>query len=481
LEFATWPWLERLSRQAGRPVTLGSVPDTEWDRFAALGFDLVYLMGVWRRSPLGRYIARTETRLFEGYDAALPGWTLADVVGSPYCVAEYSPDPRIGTWDDLAAARRALHRRGMELVLDFVPNHTSFDHPWTSAHPERYVNATLDRLRAAPGDFRVVEATGGGPRIIACARDPNFPVWTDVAQLNYFERDARDAMIAQLRALADRCDGLRCDMAVLVLNDVFARTWGHLTGPAPEQEFWTEARAAVPDLVLIAEAYWDHEWRLQELGFSYTYDKRLYDRLAHESPGAVRDYLRAAPAYQNRCARFLENHDEPRSFATFGPGRIEAAAAISGLVPGLRFYHDGQFEGRARFAPVQLARWADEPEAPGLAAFYARLLAIADGAAFHDGDWALLDVAEAGDGTHGQLVAFRWRLGEELYVIVANLGDRLAQGRVQIGTDLPGSGAELWFEDRIQEGRYARDRAELGSRGLFARLEPGKAHIFAVR
>jgi hypothetical protein len=481
LEIAAWPWLERLSGRAGRYVTLGSVPDAEWDRLQELGFDLIYLMGVWRRSPLGRQIARSDTRLFEGYDGALPGWTLADVVGSPYCVAEYTPDPRIGSFDDVDAVRRSLHARGMGLVLDFVPNHTSFDHAWVSARPDLYVSASLERYRASPGDFRVVEPLTGAPRFVACGRDPGFPPWTDVAQLNYFEQATREAMVEQLRALGEHCDGLRCDMAMLVLNDVFARTWKDFVGPVPSTEFWSEARGAAPDLILIAEAYWDLEWRLQELGFSFTYDKRLYDRLAHDSSRSVRDHLRASPEYQRRSVRFLENHDEARSFATFGSGRIEAAAAVCATVPGLRFYFDGQFEGRSRFSPVQLGRWADEPEAPGLPAFYARLLRVASHAVFHDGDWTLLDVEEAGDGTHAQLVAFQWRLGDDLRMVVSNLGDVTAQGRVLTGGDLPGSSPKLWFEDQIREGGYEWDRAELRDRGLFVRLEPGKAHVFAIR
>jgi hypothetical protein len=479
-EFATWPWLERLSAEAGKPLTLASVPDAEWERLKSLGFDLVYLMGVWRRSPLGRQIARSEPRLFDGYDRALPGWSLADVVGSPFCIADYSPDPRIGTWNDLDALRTNLRARGMGLVLDFVPNHTAFDHPWVASHPERYVTASAERFRAAPAEFRLVEAAECAPCYVACGRDPNFPAWTDVAQLNYFEPDTRAAMIAQLQEIAEHCDAVRCDMAMLVLNDVFARTWGAFGGPGPQTEFWTEAREAVPDLMLIAEAYWDLEWRLQELGFAYTYDKRLYDRLAHESSGAVRDHLRAATDYQKRSARFLENHDEPRSYDVFGPGRIEAAAAVCATVPGMRFYYDGQLEGRTRLSPVQLGRWAEEPEAPGLPEFYARLLKAADDPVCHEADWALLDVAEAGDPSYAQLIAFRWARDGRLRVIVSNPGDTTAQGHVLLGDDLPAAASNLVFDDLLTDTRYEQDRAALRQRGLYVRLAPGKAHVFEV-
>ena len=481
-EISVLPWLERLSASTGSRVTLGTVPEAAWDRLKSLGFDLVYLMGVWRRSAIGRHIARSDPRLFDGYDRALPGWTLDDVAGSPYCIAEYSPDPRVGTFDDLERTREKLHARGMGLILDFVPNHTAFDHAWIASHPHRYVKGSIERYRAAPGDYRLVEPADGEPRFIACGRDPHFPAWTDSAQLNYFEPDTRAAMIAALRAIARRCDGVRCDMAMLVLNDVFAGTWGALAGtPAPPEEFWTEVRRALPEFLLIGEAYWDLEWRLQELGFSFTYDKRLYDRLAHDSSGAVRDHLRAAMDYQARSARFLENHDEPRSLATFGRERIEAAATISGTCPGLRFYYDGQLEGRTRFAPVQLARWADEEDAPGLRQFYERLLKATSHPALHDGDWALLDVAEAGDMTYAQLIAFRWRLGDDLRIVVSNPGDRQAQGHVLAGADLPGSGSKLAIEDQIGGERYEWDRDALVERGVYVRLDPGRAHLFRVR
>ncbi len=481
-EISVWPWLERLSVETGRRVTLGNVPESEWDRLRDLGFDIVYLMGVWRRSAIGRQIARSDTRLFDGYDRALPGWTPDDVVGSPFSIREYAPDPRVGTWRDLETVRRALHNRRVQLVLDFVPNHTGFDHPWISTHPHRYVSGSIEQFRAAPGTFREVEADDGEPRYLACGRDPYFPPWTDVAQLNYFESDTREAMIAQLSAIADHCDGVRCDMAMLVLDDVFAKTWGAIVGRNdPPGEFWAEVRGALPDVLLIAEAYWDLEWRLQQLGFSFTYDKRLYDRLANESAGSVRDHLRATPDYQNRSARFLENHDEPRSYAIFGPERIEAAATISATAPGMRFYFDGQLEGRTRFSPVQLGRWSDESQQPDLTNFYERLLRATDAETFHDAGWDLLDIAGAGDTSYASLVAYRWRGNDEYRVVVANLGDGTAQGHVLLGNDLPGTAAKVVFDDQLREGEFSWDRPVLRERGLYVSLPAGRAHLFVAR
>jgi hypothetical protein len=481
-EISTWPWLERLSRDQGRRLTLGEVPESEWDRLAALGFHIIYLMGVWKRSGIGRQMARSDPGLMLEFDRTLPDWTLEDVPGSPYSIAAYEPDPRIGGWRDLDVTRQRLHARGMALVVDFIPNHTGFDHPWVDIHPDRYVTGTLADFRASPEAFRLVETETGGPRYIARGRDPFFPPWTDVAQLDYSNPDTRAAMIVQLQMIGEHCDGARCDMAMLLLNEVFGRTWGHLVRrPAPVAEFWAEATAALPDFLFLAEVYWDLEWPLQQLGFTFTYDKRLRDRLLHESASRVRDHLLADLPYQMRLARFLENHDEPRSLATVGPGLLEAAAVTCGTTPGLRFYFDGQLEGRRLLAPVQLARWAGEPARPEIEQLYARLLGATGHRVFHDGDWALLETLPAGDDSAAHLVAWRWRLDGDLRVIVVNLSTASAQGTVRLATDISSDGpASVLFADLIGGGRYTWDRRTLLERGLYVRLDGGRAHLFEV-
>jgi hypothetical protein len=481
-EISTRPCLERLSRAHGRRLTLGDVPEAEWDRLAALGFHIIYLMGVWKRSPIGRQMARTDPGLMLEFDRALPGWTLQDVSGSPYSVAAYEPDPCIGGWRDLDVTRQRLHARGMALVVDFVPNHTGFDHLWVDRHPDRYVTGTLADFRGDPKAFRLVEAETGGPRYIARGRDPFFSPWTDVAQVDYSNPDTRTAMIVQLQMIGEHCDGVRCDMAMLQLNEVFERTWGHLLRrPTPVTEFWAEATAALPDFLFLAEVYWDLEWRLQQLGFTFTYDKRLRDRLLHEGGGSVRSHLQADLPYQMRLARFLENHDEPRSLVEFEQGLLEAAAVTCGTTPGMRFYFDGQLEGRRLRAPVQLARWADEPPRPEIEQLYERLLGATGHPVFHDGDWTLLEVFPARDDSAAHLIAWRWRLGADLRVIVVNLSSASAQGTVRLDGSISSEGrASVLFADLIGGGRYTWDRRTLLERGLYVRLDGGRAHLFEV-
>lgn len=475
-EISTWAWLERLSVAEKRPVTLADVSPREWDAIAARGFTFVFLMGVWKRSVLGRRLALEDESLRAEYDRALPEWKADDVCGSPYCVSGYEPDARFGGWEGLDAARAELHRRGMRLVLDFVPNHTAFDHPWTSAHPERYVQGTAEDERRAPADFRHV-----GDALIACARDPYFPPWRDVAQLNYFNPVTRRAMIDELRAIAVHCDGVRCDMAMLLLNDVFENTWRQAmrdAWPVPSEEFWPDAIRECPGLLFLAEVYWDREWTLQQQGFHFTYDKRLYDRMCGSSAEEVRGHLRADAEFSNRLVRFLENHDERRSAVVF-ERRLPAAAVVFGTIPGMRFYFDGQLEGRRVRTPVQLRRWADEPVDRGLMKLYARLLTVSADPLFHDGEWRLLEVTGTGDNSFGDLLAYRWRLDRKLALIVANLGSSTASGHVPVIADLP-AGAEFDVADMLSGATYRWTRRSLDVRGLFVRLGPGDAHVFLV-
>jgi len=476
LEISAWPWLERLSRATGRDVTLANVPDAEWDSVASLGFDQVYLMGVWRRSVLGRELARSDIALRGEYDRVLPGWTDDDVPGSPYSIAAYEPDDRMGGWAGLDATRAALHARGLTLIVDFVPNHTGFDHRWALEHPERYVLGEESDLNEAPEDFRRL-----GSAIVACGRDPYFAPWRDVAQLNYFNPDTRAAMTGVLHEIEQHADGVRCDMAMLVLNDVFERTWRRvLRGrwPTPSEEFWPRATAAVPSLLYLAEVYWDLEWALQQQGFDFTYDKRLLDRLHGGHAAEVRGHLMAEAPFRDRLARFLENHDEPRSAAQLR-WRLPAAAAMLATLPGMRFYFDGQLQGYKLRAPVQLGRWPEEPENPEIRELYDRLLAAANEEVFHRGHWTLLDVHHAGDGTHHDLMAWQWRDGSTLSVIVLNLGSGPAHGHVRL-EDLP-SGSAFDFVDRMTDCSYRWMRDALATTGLYVRLDPGQPHVFEVR
>src|SRR5262249_37073302 len=148
----------------------------------------------------------------------------------------------------------------------------------------------------------------------------------------------------------------------------------------------------------MAEVYWDLEWTLQQQGFDYTYDKRLYDRLRDRHARPVREHFRAGLDYQDKMARFLENHDEPRAAATFPPGVHEAAPVITFLPPGMRFSPQGQLTGRMKRISPHLGRAPDEPINQELAKFYDRLLRVLQQPTVRQGEWRLLECAPAWEG-----------------------------------------------------------------------------------
>jgi hypothetical protein len=482
-EINTWAWLEKLSARAGRTITLADVPDTEWDGLARLGFDAIWLMGVWKRSAEARRIALEKAAAPGGaapYDRAKPGWKPEDIVASPYAVAAYVPDARIGTWESLDVVRAKLHARGMALFLDFVGNHTALDHAWVRQSPEFYVNGMAEDYARDPGSFYRVET----PRrvfYLALGRDPYFPPWPDVAQLNHYSAQMRAAQLADLRTIAAHCDGVRCDMAMLHLNDIFGRIWSPLLrgATAPAQEFWEKAHASVPGLILLAEAYWGTEERLLKLGFSYVYDKGLYDAVRDRNAGDVRGRLGAPLEEQEKRARFLENHDEDRAATVFGADRRVSVGTLMGTLPGMRFYHQGELEGAKIHLPITLRMAADGDADPAATAFFAKLLRITKDPLFHVGEWNLLPVTDEGADTAGNLVVYEWRSEKNWKVIVVNLSAGRAQGRVHFSQRAWPS-ADYVFYDELHDERYVRSAQELSGIGLFVLREGSDAHLFTV-
>jgi glycosidase len=353
-EVNAWTWLHTLSQKHNQTVTLDCVPDTELDALKQWGFDAIWLMGVWERSAAGRKIAQELPALQEDYRRALPDFQPEDVAGSPYCIRRYEVVARLGDKAALAAFRQRLAERGLRLMLDFVPNHVAVDHPWLASNPEYFIQGTADDLTAQPDAFF---RPAGSQHVIAHGRDPYFPAWTDTAQLNAFSPDLRARAVETLLDIAAQCDGVRCDMAMLVTNQVFARTWGERAGKPPDADYWRVVIPTIcarnPDFLFVAEVYWDLEWELQQQGFNYTYDKRLYDRLVSDPARVIIPHLYADSGYQRHMIRFIENHDERRATMTLGPGRDLAAAALIATLPGATLIHEGQCAGHQIARPVR--------------------------------------------------------------------------------------------------------------------------------
>jgi hypothetical protein len=473
-------WLTERSRALGRPATMDDIPDTELDRLAEEGFDWVWLLSVWRTGPAGQRVSRENREWRREFAETLPDLHEEDIAGSGFAITGYTVHPGLGGDAALARLRERLRQRGLSLMLDFVPNHTALDHPWVEDHPEYYVpGKEADRARA-PQNYTWIKRTQG-LRLLAHGRDPYFPGWPDTLQLDYSNAATQAAMLGELMRISGQCDGVRCDMAMLALPEVFERTWGRQAPP-----FWPKAtqrvRELAPGFRFMAEVYWDLEWTMLQQGFDYAYDKRLYDRLREGHARPVREHFLAGLDYQNKLARFLENHDEPRAAATFPAGQHEAAAVLTYLSPGLRFFHQGQFEGRkTRIAP-HLVRAPVEPVDGALGRFYEALRGVLHEPIVRDGQWSLLECVPAweGNGTWDGFICFGRRgQGDQRVFVTVNYAPHQGQCYVRLPFgELRGSSVRL--RDRTSDAVYDRSGDELLARGLYLDLRPWGYHVFEV-
>ncbi|MBA4398102.1 MAG: alpha-amylase [Syntrophus sp. (in: bacteria)] len=470
-EINTWVWLGEMSRRYGKTITLDAVPVQEWDALADLGIDALWLMGVWERSPAGIRIASQNEGLVADFKGTLSDFSPEDNVGSPYCVRNYTVDAHLGGPEGLSEARRMLAERDIELILDFIPNHVAPDHSWVMEHPEYFIRGNEEEFSKDPGSFMQIDN-----RVFACGRDPHYPAWPDVLQLNAFHPEARRAIIDMVLNIAGQCDGVRCDMAMLVMNPVFSGTWGTRAGSEPEQEFWPELIRAVrkshPSFLFLAEAYWGLEWRLQQQGFDFCYDKRLYDRLKHDNAESVRLHLCAERSYQDKLIRFIENHDEPRAAIAFSSEKAFAAAVTIATIPGARLFHEGQFEGRIIRLPVFLGRRPEESGDPHIQAFYRTLLSIMKSDCLRNGEWRLCErIVSPDPAGNEKLVGWFWRNKKESCLIVVNLSDAPAQGQVRLPGNDPTGESCLWTDI------FTGNVCEIRSGGLSVDLPAWGFHI----
>lgn len=471
-------WLGELSRFLERNATLDDIPDSELDHLADTGFNWIWFLSVWQTGQVGRELSRSNTQWRKEFQETLPDLLVEDIGGSGFAITGYTVNLQMGGNAALARLRERLSQRGLHLLLDFVPNHTAPDHHWVDEHPEYYVSGTNQDLTKSPQNYVRLQRAKGD-RIFAYGRDPYFPGWPDTLQLNYGNLATQDAMTDELVRIAGQCDGLRCDMAMLVLPDIFQRTWG-----IESQPFWPRATKKVRDLFpqfrFMAEVYWDLEWTLQQQGFDYTYDKRLYDRLRDGHARPVREHLFASLDYQARMARFLENHDEPRAATVFPMDQHEAAAILTYLSPGLRFFHQGQLEGFTKRISPHLVRGPVEPVDGKINRFYEKLLQVLSQPVVRRGKWQLLECAPAweGNGSSDDFIVSSWASREaEFLLVVVNYAPHQSQCYVRLPfPEL--TGKQLKLVDLLSDAVYLRAGNDLRSRGLYLDVPAWHYHVF---
>lgn len=490
-EINTRVWLRELIKKHGNDLTLGTIPDSEWLHLQKLGFDCIWLMGVWKPSLQGTRIATCDDNLQKAYDKVLPEWQADDIIGSPYAISAYEINPLLGKQEELTQVRDKLHNFGMRLILDFVPNHMAVDHPWIWSHPDYFIIQVEQRN---PELF--FEVTNKSQKyFIAHGKDPYFGPWTDTAQLNYFNPETRRAMVQILNQISEVCDGVRCDMTMLVLNNNFRNIWrdylGEWRGFEPAMEFWQEAISSAkgknPNFIFIAEDYWGRESSLyhQRLGFDYLYDEELYKCLLDLNASDIKTYLYSDSnqdniIYHRHSFRFIENHDKERAITAFGIEKSKAAAVIFSTLMGMRQFHQGQLKGNSIQIPVQLKRVKEQSCVESLAVFYRTLLTSINAPCFHYGDWHWLDARAVGyDQSYQNLISWYWSYDHSLKLIVVNYAEHRSQGWISM-PNLDDFDETLVLWDELNHQSYQNSKADIASKGLYIALDAFQFHLFDI-
>lgn len=481
LEVNTRIWLKKKKLNS-----IAEISDSQIDEWKDLGFDYIWLMGIWKTNKdiIAQYCF--EPDLITSYTNALKDWRTEDVIGSPYSIDCYELNPDLGSEFELIKLRERLHKKGIKLILDFVSNHLSIGSRLVMEKKEIFLPADEYLFRNDPYTF--FKSPYNLKEYFAHGRDPLFPPWKDTIQINFYSNEARKFLIETLSKISDLCDGVRCDMAMLSLNNIFYNTWvGALKKygyEKPEKEFWSEAintvKSEKPEFVFIAEAYWDLEWQLQQLGFDFTYDKRLLDRLAGNDIKSVKDHLRAEKEFQQKSVRFIENHDEDRAAAKFGKDRSLAAATIISSIQGMILYYDGQFEGKKIKLPVQLGREPFEKEDDRIKNYYYKLLRITKHSAFRKGEWNMLNPipAASSDYSFENILIWQWQYENYLFIVAVNYANTTSRCRVKFTT--PEDKMIINLNDVLNSVSYERSVEEIKERGLFIELKPYCSHIFSI-
>lgn len=488
-EINTRVYLNELGKTLDKQASLDDVPDSLLIDLSNKGFDFIWFLGVWQIGEAGKNVSRSMEAWQQSFLNCLPDLTQKDITGSPFAVQSYRVDSILGGPEALARLRKRMQSFGLKLCLDFVPNHTAIDNPWVETNPDFYMQGTSTDLQSQPENYISIKSMKGG-QIFAYGRDPYFSGWPDTLQLNYFNAKFQIEMKTVLKNIASQCDAVRCDMAMLVLSHVFKKTWGSRTTLGnqnlSESDFWPssikEVKSSNPDFKFIAEAYWDLEWELQQQGFDYTYDKRLYDRLAHENAGAVNSHLRADWEYSRKMVRFLENHDEKRAAEVFFTEKQCAAAVITFFAPGLLFFHEGQFEGWKKHASVHLNRRPAEKTTASLANFYTTLLNTLKNQAIKTSSFQMLEAKQPyeNDESFKQFVcALRTSKNGKTHLAVVNYGPSQAQCFLPL--PLPELINKIVrLNDQLGPNSYEREGSKLTSEGLYLNMPPWGYHLFEI-
>lgn len=478
LEINTHEWFNKVKRDVGADITLADIPESYLFEIKAGGFDAIWLMGVWQESPTSRQIARSDEGINSYLAKVQPGYSKEDIIGSQYSIYNYCVSPVFGGDAALIKFRERLNDFGISLILDFAGNHLAIDNPLTLSDPDIFI-----RYKGEPQNKSEFFKTANNIWL-AYGRDPHFPPWTDTVQVNYFNIKARQYLMDTLMRIASMCDGLRCDMVMLMLNKVFRETWGkYIQEETPNDEFWPEAiqkiKEQYPFFIFAAEVYWGLEWEVQEMGFDYTYDKTLYDRLLLSTPQDIQGHLNAEHLYQKRSIRFISNHDEEAPITAFGREKSLAAATVAATISGARLFTLSQIFGEKRRLPIQYIP-KDKFKDDSIFAFYKKLLSITNNPTFHGGQWTLKHPKQINDKdqSYKNILAWCWTQLSTCKAVVINYSP--VPAKFMLPLDKIPQQETAFIKEEFTDTILSVPTTEAKARGIMLEMAPFEVKILSV-
>ncbi|MBP1751295.1 MAG: putative glycoside hydrolase [Geobacteraceae bacterium] len=459
-------WLDQLSKHYGRDISrLDQIPDEELDRLGRWGFNSVWLIGVWERSPASEKIKRLCGN--------------PEAVSSAYSLYDYTIASDLGGQPALDNLKERAWRRGIRLASDMVPNHTGIYSKWTREHPDWFVQLDYppypaytftgpdlsyspevglfiedgywDRRDAAVV-FKHVDNHSGRARYIYHGNDGTSTPWNDTAQLNYLIPEVREAVIRTIIHVARQFPIIRFDAAMTLAKKHYQRLWypqpGHGSGvPSRAEhgmsrerfdelfphEFWREVvdRMAVeaPDTLLLAEAFWLMEgYFVRTLGMHRVYNSAFMNMLKMEENAkyrqTIKNILEFNPEVLKRFVNFMSNPDERTAIDQFGKeGKYIGAAVLLVTMPGLPMFGHGQIEGFTEKYGMEYRRayWQEEIDRHLVTMHEHRIFPLMKKRRLFSGseNFALYDFF-AGDRVDENVFAYSNRAGGEKALIFYN-------------------------------------------------------------
>jgi glycosidase len=481
-------FIYRLRTEKNKNLKLTEIPDDFFSELQSLGIEFFWPIGIYEPSKASREISISMKELHRKYNESLLDWKEEDIIGSPYAITNYKIKKDFGGEEDFKKFRKKLKDKfNIKLILDFVPNHFAIDSPVVQKHPEFFIQAPKNYDKINLNDFITLKIKDK-EILFAHGKEPYSPAWKDTLQLDYRSKKVRNFMIKELIKLSQKCDGVRCDMSMLLLSDIFYNNWKNF--PLPDdyvpaaKEFWFDAIRKVkqlnPEFIFIAEVYWNRENDLINLGFDYVYEKFLYDLLIKSDITLIKEYIKQIFSYNRNRLLFLENHDEQRSAFVFENEKLKALATLIYTLPAMKLIYDGQLEGRKFHHAIQLQRLQKEELNGELKNFYKLLFTSIIKSSIPTGYFKILQPIPAWEGNpaHLNFIIYLYendKMQKDLVVI--NLSPFQSQCRVKIETyDI--AGKKFLIKDRLSSEEYLRDGDEMFYQGLYLDLRPYQSQIF---